>query len=162
MTATAAFLTKLAVERVDDSEYWDLLKPLAFRSVVAVTTFVVPVGFRTNFVTGREVPGVAWLAGTASEEAAALHDRLYETKEVTRAVADRVFVEALEAVRRRIRAAEKIDGVAAWRRGLANIIDVSKHWVMYAGLRLGGGSHWKEPASSIPDPVQGGKDASIS
>jgi len=151
MTAEAVFLTTLACERLRGEEKFTITKPLVFRSAEAGTTFVVPIGFKTNFVTGREVPGVAWLAGTLSEEASAVHDLLYETHEVTQEVADKVFLEALGVIRRSVRATEKADGISAWRRGLSNALDFFKHRTMYLGLRIGGASNY---AGDAPPPDQ--------
>lgn len=151
----AAFLTTLACERFDGDELFTLTKPLIYRSKVADTVFVVPASFRTNFVTGREIPGVAWLAGTLSEEASALHDWLYSSGEVSREMADKVFLEALGVVRKNVRAREKADGVAAWRRGISNTVDGVKNWLMYAGVRIGGESHYKggERAQPVDNPA---------
>lgn len=51
--------------------------------------------------------------------AATIHDRLYETGELSRQASDRVFYNALRS-----------SGVARWRA-----------WLMYTGVRLGG--HWR-------------------
>jgi hypothetical protein len=70
---------------------------------------------------------VIWpLAGTLSEEASALHDWLYIEKPVSRAMADKVFLEALDVMRRRHRVIEKVKGKKAWRRGLRNVVAATK------------------------------------
>lgn len=152
MKQPAAFLTNLAVEREPGDEMFTLTQPLEFYSAVAQQTFVAPKGFRTNFVTGRRVPGIAWLAGTLSEEASAVHDLLYTEQPVSRAMADRVFVEALGVVRARNRRIEAARGKNAFLRGFHNAIDVAKQGLMYAGLRLGGGTRWEQPGPGIVPP----------
>lgn len=123
----SAFLTKLRMENADDQDdgEWVLTSALVYQSDVAKRTFVVPPGFKTNLASVPRLPIIFWLTGDTSSEAAALHDSLYSTREVTRAVADAVLREASE-----------VTGVPAWRR-----------WMMWAGVRVGGGSHWN------PDPT---------
>jgi hypothetical protein len=66
------------------------------------------------------VPIAYLLAGGTSNEASVVHDFIYSTHPVDRATADAVLKEA-----------SAVTGVPAWRR-----------WIIWAGVRLGGGSHW--------------------
>lgn len=93
----------------------DLDLPLEVR---CTTCYTVPAGFSSD---GASIPRLLWwLIGHPFESrfaaAAFLHDRLYGTHEVTRAEADRIFLEALRVL-----------GAAEWRCRL-----------MYAGVRVGG------------------------
>lgn len=122
------FLTPIEVANVDaeDDGNWRLLAPLVYRSDVAAQTFTVPVGFETNFASVPRWPVIYMLCGGTSNEAAALHDYLYSFPHpVTRPMADAVLREASEAT-----------CVSAWRR-----------WLMWAGVRVFGASHWDVGAS---------------
>ncbi len=119
------FLTKLqmaAADNTDDGK-WVLTAPLIYQSDVAGRTFVVPRGFQTDLASVPRLPVIYLLTGDTASQAAALHDHLYSSHEVPRAMADAVLREASEVI-----------GVPAWRR-----------WAMWAGVRIGGASHW-EPA----------------
>lgn len=127
----SAFLTELQVELVNDSTNsgrgtWRLIAPLIYRSDVAGETFVVPVGFETDFASVPRVMVAFLLAGDTAHEASVVHDFLYVTHPVPRNVADAV-----------LREASAVSGVPAWRR-----------WLMWAGVRIGGGSHWNPKAAA--------------
>jgi len=121
------FLSKLCMENADDSDdgQWVLTKPLIYRSDVAMETFIVPAGFRTDLASVPRLPVIYWLTGDVAAEAAVVHDFLYSTHKVDRKTADAV-----------LREASGVTGVNAFRR-----------WMMWAGVRLGGASHWN-PAST--------------
>ncbi|AOZ08131.1 hypothetical protein BKK80_12435 [Cupriavidus malaysiensis] len=104
-----------------DDGLWRLVEPLVYQSDVAGQTFVVPPGFETDLASVPRLPVVFLLAGGTSNEAAVVHDFLYTRHTVSRAVADAV-----------LREASSVTGVPAWRR-----------WLIYWGVRLGGGSHWR-------------------
>lgn len=116
------FLTHLVIANATgcDDGRWRLVTALVYQSDVAGQTFVVPRGFVTDLASVPRLPVVFWLTGGTSNEAAAVHDWLYTEQPVSRAVADKVLLEA-----------SAVTGVPAWRR-----------WLMYWGVRLGGGSHW--------------------
>lgn len=116
------FLSKLQMEVADnkDDGQWVLTAPLVYRSDVAKQTFTVPIGFQTDLASVPRIPIVYELTGATSNEAAVVHDFLYSTHPVTRAMADAVLQEASD-----------VTGVPAWRRKL-----------MYWGVRVFGGSHW--------------------
>ena len=86
-------------------------------------------------LTGPEneyLPFAYLLTGGLAHGAAVVHDWLYTTHEVSRAVADAVFHEAaLEC------------GVSGWQA-----------WLMWAGVRLGGGDAWDAPGPDQPVLVQ--------
>ncbi|AOY97386.1 hypothetical protein BKK79_36050 [Cupriavidus sp. USMAA2-4] len=111
------------MENVTDQDdgLWQLVEPLVYQSDVAGQTFEVPPGFETDLASVPRLPVVFLLAGGTSNEAAVVHDFLYTMHPVPRAVADAV-----------LREASSVTGVPAWRR-----------WLMYWGVRLGGGSHWE-------------------
>lgn len=119
------FITRLSVEVLDnvDDGRWILTAPLIYQSDTAGQTFTVPAGFQTDLASVPRLPLVFLLAGDTSREASALHDFLYTPPQlVSRAMADSV-----------LREASAVTLVPAWRR-----------WVMWAGVRVFGGSHWRE------------------
>lgn len=123
------FLTDLDVVMLSDSANsdrgsWQLRSELIYDSDVAAQVFVVPVGFVTDFASVPRIPGVFDFVGDTAHEASALHDWLYSTHPVPRDVADAVLQEAA-----------KCSGVSAF-----------KAWLMWAGVRIGGASHWTPAA----------------
>jgi hypothetical protein len=118
----SAFLSKLCMENADDTDdgQWILTRPLRYRSDVAERIIEVPAGFRTDLASVPRWPVIYWLTGDTSTAAAVIHDYLYSTHKVPRAMADAVFREA-----------SAVTGVPAWRR-----------WIMWLGVRLGGASHY--------------------
>lgn len=131
----AKFLTTLRVERVEDTSRdgrgtWQLLNLFAYRSEVADTVFVVPKGFVTDFASVPRIPVAFLLTGDCAHEAAVIHDWLYTSHEVDRATADAVFREAVEL------------GNPGWRA-----------WLMWAGVRLGGGGSWDATGPPQPEHV---------
>lgn len=76
----------------------------------------MPAGVETDFASVPRIPIVFDLVGAYGHAAAVLHDQLYETGDLPRAAADRVFLNALRS-----------SGLARWRA-----------WLMYAGVRIGG------------------------
>ena len=121
----SGFITKLQMENADniDDGQWVLTSALIYCSDIAKQTFIVPPGFRTDLASVPRLPVIFWLTGDTSSEAAVVHDFLYSTHPVPRVIADAVLREASE-----------VTGVPAWRR-----------WMIWAGVRIGGGSHW-DPA----------------
>lgn len=116
------FLTPLELAEADnrDDGRWRVCAPLVFDSLAAKRLITVPAGFQTDLASVPRLPVVYWLAGGTSAKAAVVHDFLYSTGLVPRQLADEVLREASE-----------VTGVPAWRR-----------WIMWAGVRLGGGSHY--------------------
>lgn len=126
----SAFLTRCALEAATDQDdgKWILTAALVYQSDVAKCTFVVPAGFQTDLASVPRLPIVYLLAGDTSSAAAVVHDWLYSSHAVPRDMADAVLREASQAT-----------GVPGWRR-----------WLMWAGVRLGGASHW-EPEKAAAD-----------
>lgn len=121
----AKFMTKLEVEEVSDSSNdgrgaWRLLQPLVYASDVLNNTVTVPTGFITDFASVPRLPFVFMFTGDSAHMAATVHDWLYASHMTTRSQADAVFREAAIET-----------GVPKWRA-----------WVMWAGVRVGGASHW--------------------
>ena len=127
----SVFLSRLAMEVVDheDGGEWVLTTALLYQSDIARQTFMVPPGFRTDLASVPRMPIIYFLTGNSSTEASVIHDFLYCTKTVSRELADAVFREA-----------SAVTGVPAWRR-----------WVMWAGVRLGGGAYYDPPLSGRDD-----------
>lgn len=119
------FLTKLDVSLLDDTTNdgrgsWELDSDLVYQSDVAKQTITAPKGFITDFASVPRFPIAFLLTGDSSHEAAVVHDYLYKTRIVSRAMADSVLREAC-----------KVSGIPAWRRTL-----------IYWGVRIGGESHF--------------------
>lgn len=124
----SAFLTELCLVEADgqDDGKWIVGRALVYKSDVAKTIITVPAGFKTDLASVPRLPIVYWLAGGTSNKAAVVHDYLYTTGLVPRDVADAVLREASGCI-----------GVPAWRR-----------WIMWAGVRVGGGSHYTAAETS--------------
>ncbi|WP_208281453.1 DUF1353 domain-containing protein [Massilia oculi] len=119
----ARFLSTLRTDRVGlASADRLLLSPLVFESALLERQIHVPTGFVTDFASVPRAPLTYWLFGGVGDEAAVVHDFLYETAIVTRDLADLVYGEALEAC-----------GVATWRRA-AMVLAVQ----LFGGSRYGG------------------------
>lgn len=119
----ARFLSTLRTDRVGlASADRLLLSPLVFESALLERQIHVPTGFVTDFASVPRAPLTYWLFGGVGDEAAVVHDFLYETQAVTRDLADLVYGEALEAC-----------GVARWRRA-AMVLAVQ----LFGGSRYGG------------------------
>ena len=133
----SAFVTPLDVREVSDGSNdgrgtWKLLAPLVYQSDVAAQTITVPAGFITDFASVPRFPPLSFaLTGNCAHMAAAVHDWLYTCQTVDRATADAVLREAGIA-----------SGVPAWRMAL-----------MWAGVRIGGGSHWTTPGQEQAEHV---------
>lgn len=119
----SAFLSELQMENATgmDDGRWRLIAPLVYQSDVAKMTFTVPTGFVTDLASVPRIPIAYLLAGGTSNEASVVHDFIYSTHPVPRDTADAVLKEA-----------SLLTGVPKWRA-----------WLMWAGVRIGGGgSHW--------------------
>lgn len=122
------YKTELRVALVDDG-HWRLLEP--FVADVDGEDLVVPPGFLTDFDSVPKLPVVYMAFSGSGKRAAVLHDYLYsrggprEFKDRGRRWADRLFWAAMMC--------EGIDTVVADAK--------------YLGVRVGGESHWEEPAS---------------
>lgn len=119
----SGFVTRLCLENADgqDDGKWVVMSPLVYQSDVAGRAITVPAGYETDLASVPRLPFVYWLTGGTSNEAAVVHDYLYSTHLVDRKTADAVLKEA-----------SGVTGVPAWRR-----------WLMWAGVRIGGASHWQ-------------------
>lgn len=93
---------------------------------------VAEIGFSTDFASIRVLHNAVFfmlfaLVAGYGNYSATIHDKLYTTGQVTRRQADAVLYRALRA-----------EGVARWRA-----------WLFWAGVRLGGASHYtKTPPSA--------------
>lgn len=131
------FLTKLRLEAIEDASVddrgsWQLTAPLVYESDVAGITVTAPEGFVTDLASvPRYVPfAYAQLAGLG-RSAAVIHDILYTYHVTTRKMADDVLYEAL----------------------LVLGVPKAKAWAMWAGVRIGGGSHWELPGQPQISPA---------
>lgn len=120
------FLTELDMRQISEAAetgngrpLMQLREPLHFHSEVLGRVVAAPRGFQTDLASVPRVPLAWWLTGGHGNRAAVIHDWLLEEGIVSRATADRVFREALQA-----------SGTPPWRT-----------WLMYAGVRIG--SLWR-------------------
>ena len=120
------FLTELKVKDLGDGTRWQLTAPLIAKD--AVCTYVVPTGFVTDFAS---LPGwMFWRAKSGKwNRAAVLHDSAYShelmmqpTRVLTRADADRLFLDGMEA---------------------CGVNTVTRH-VFYWAVRIAGGGGWDD------------------
>lgn len=114
------FVTELDVRLKDNG--WILDSALVYYSDLLGEYIEVPKGFATDYASVPRLPLAYALFGNTNHKAAVLHDYLYTTKPSSRKTADRIFLEAAKA-----------SGQPFFRR-----------WMMYLGVRLGGGLAWKE------------------
>lgn len=126
------FLTRCDVEDINDIAasgrgLWRFLSPLRYQSDLTGDTYTVPVGYVTDFASVPRVPIAFLLCGNTCAKPAGLHDFLYTPDPVTgkHPVPDRATADAL------LKEAALSEGVPAWRC-----------WLLWAGVRLGGASHW--------------------
>lgn len=123
------FLTKLRLEHiedmsVDDRGSWQLIDPLVYVSDVAGITITAPAGFITDLASiPRYIPFAYALFADLGQAAAVVHDVAYSYHVTTRAMADAILYEALLVL------------------GVPKL----KARAMWAGVRVGGGSHWTQP-----------------
>jgi hypothetical protein len=101
-------------------QFWRVLTPFVYQSDVARKTIIVPDGFVTDLASiprlpfvYRELEGIADMAGVP-------HDFAYSTGFLDRDTADLMLREACFLI-----------GISAW-----------KVWAIYAGVRVGGSSHY--------------------
>lgn len=119
----SGFLTRLNLIAADDTDngLWVLGDDLAYYSSHLDRIVTVPLGFRTDLASVPRLPVIYVLTGDTARSAAVVHDFLYGGI-VSRKDADEVLYEAAIA-----------SGVSRWRA-----------WMMWAGVRAGGGSHYEK------------------
>lgn len=126
MSRTAHFVSVgLRTDLIDEFEdIHVLLEPLVYECALLDCTITVPKDFKTDFASVPRLPFAYMVVGGKGKRAAVIHDFLYSGGlEVERDLADKVFAEALSA-----------SGYGAL---VVNL--------MYAGVRVGGASHFNGP-----------------
>jgi hypothetical protein len=116
----------------DQRGTWKLLAPLVYESDRLKRMVTVPGGFLTDFASVPRVPIAHLLTANCGHEAAVIHDWFYTTHEVSRRDADAVFEEAL-----------LVGGEPRWRA-----------WLMWAGVRIGGGGPYEAAGQRQPEYVR--------
>ncbi len=130
------FQSPLRVEKRGERE-WVLLEPLIYQSN-NVGVIVVDAGFVTNFASVPRLPFMYWLFGGIGDEAATLHDWLYR-KEHTQSTGHERQID-------RETADKVLRGViieCLTKDGAGKLKAKAIAWAMWAGVRLGGASHWE-------------------
>ena len=120
----SAFISKLVVVKLR-GELWEVSEIFRYASRTLNMVVEVPLGFITDFASVPRLPLMYAWVGNLAQEAAVIHDYLYQKHLVGKAKADRVFLEAMKVLK----------------------ISFMKRWVMYLGVVVGG---WKAYASG-PD-----------
>lgn len=144
------FLTELRVERLpnkDGKKQWRLLSPLIYESVT-VGIIIVPTGFVTDFASIPRWPIIYWIFGGTSDEESALHDFLYQAPHATgcgvtvdRSTADKVLRGARYSCDRiNLDEYESVTLTSV----LNNMWAYLGAWCFWAGVRVGGSSHWDD------------------
>lgn len=133
----AQFLTELDIRDIDDS-MGVLLADLIYASEILNDTICVPAGFETDFASVPRVPIAYTAFGDRAHRESVIHDWLYFNGEVSRATADKVFLEAMKA-----------RGKKLWIRT-----------AMYWGVRMGGWAAWNahRKAGHPNNKPRGGKN----
>lgn len=121
------FLTELKVQKLKKDGTWQVIEDFIYRSHLLGRTVTVPAGFVTDFASVPRLPLVYLATGNTAQEAAVIHDYLYQAHSVSRKHADQVFKEAMKASK-----------VSWWRRSL-----------MYFGVRVGGGGAYSDGVERI-------------
>lgn len=120
------FLTNLCACNIDaDHENgrgkWRIVTTLAYQSDLASRVIYVPAGFETDFASVLRLPVIYLAFGDKAHAAATVHDYLYATAELPRAMADDVFFEAM---------------------GASTSLSLATRRAMWAAVRAFGGSHF--------------------
>lgn len=116
-----SFQTFAVIQHVPDRSLWHVVQPLVYNGEVNI---VVPDGFETDLAS---VPRFFWIliphADKHIVEGSIIHDYMYSgnTAVTKRSQADRILRQACKDM-----------GAPAWYC-----------WVVWAGVRIGGGSAWK-------------------
>jgi hypothetical protein len=121
----AKFLTPLQGEWLEDDVQFKLIAPLIYQSDIAGQTFIIPAGFVTDFASVPRVPILYGLFGDRAHHESVPHDFIYQTHITTKALADKVFLEAMKA------------------RGKSRFVRFGMYW----GVVLGGASSYKSGPS---------------
>lgn len=114
------FLTDLATRDIDDLSCV-LLSDLVYRSRIYGGTITVPKGFVSDRASVPRVPVIYMAFGDRAHREAVVHDYLYQTHVVNKSTADRIFLEAMRARKKK-----------GWIR-----------WGMYLGVVMGGRGAYK-------------------
>ncbi len=128
----SAFLDSLCLTEIDDSIFEICDHVFRYQSDIAGRMFTVAVGFYTDFASVPRIGIVYAMLGDTAHQPAVVHDWLYYSALVPRAVADKVMLEAMNVI-----------GIPFWRR-----------WPIYAGVRMGGWYAWNDHRKN-GDPVNG-------
>lgn len=129
----SAWLGKFIVELLEDKQdaIWSLAAYFGFNSDVAKIRIEPPIGTLSNFCSVPHVPVINELFGDKYRMSGFIHDYLYESKIISREVADEVLREML-----------LLQG-ASHQEAMA----------FYLAVRKFGGSHWDPEPAMLPLPV---------
>lgn len=115
------FYTTLDARSLND-DYWELIGSLKYDSKVYGDLITVPTGFVTDFASVPKWLPIAYaMLKNVGKQAAVVHDYLYQKHLCGKAKADRIFLEALKAMK-----------VSAFKRWLLYSSVVAFGWTSYA------------------------------
>jgi hypothetical protein len=127
------FRTDLVAKKLSERE-WQLMEPLVYESD-NVGMIIVPQGFVTNFGSVPRLPFMFMFFGGVGDKACTLHDWLYaiphETFHGSGFFVDRKLADKV------LRGVIKECMTDSW-----SITKSVTAWAMWAGVRIGGSSHW--------------------
>lgn len=113
------FLSPLLLQEMDDKTF-KLLDVFDYESDKARMIIRVPKGFSTDFASVPRLGMIYAMLGNVAHQPAVIHDWLYYAGTTSRAVADAVFLEAMEVIglnwfqRRMIYLGVRVGGWVAW------------------------------------------------
>lgn len=122
------FVTGLQSKPSARDGFFLLTEPLVYDSDAAGLRITIETDFETNFVTGRKLLFVRRIVVPEMDPGSVVHDKLYDTGMVSRALADAVFREAM-----------LVCGVPAWRA-----------WAAWAAVRSVGWRFYKKAPAVGP------------
>ncbi len=115
----SAFEGDLDIRIIGDRQY-ETRSQLLYHSDLAKCTIVIPTGTITDGLSTWGVPIISNILDGTNAKPGVLHDYLYSCHMFTRAMSDAILREACIAV-----------GTSSW-----------KAWIIWTGVRIGGGFHW--------------------
>lgn len=128
-----SFKTSLQVKSLN-GPWWEVMKPLRYKSAVLDREVVVPVGFVTDFDSIRKLPPLLfWFFTVDEDRPPVIHDYLYRMAKDERKLCDQTYLEAMT-----------VESYPAYKR-----------YPKYYGVRWGGSSAYGKHKKNL-DPREKG------
>lgn len=146
-----SWLTRLVAEEAghdrDHRAVWEMYRPLVFRSE-RYGDLLIPVGFRTNYVSCPRWPFIFAIAGDKAHKPSALHDLAYTLHAVLVVQWDVVTATHTPPVLRPINRREADDLFLEALDG-EPLVGETLARIMYRGVRLFGQSSWEDDTNIL-------------